>query len=200
MGAYSKERLDHLVGLVASEFEAARGVAMPQTYLWKFLACFEFYLLAKTGDMPLGLNYEAMKNGPVPANEYDRTLRMEPFVSSVDVIDAGQRDQKTRRDFRAKDGFEFDEEFFSSEELDRIEQLLRLIWNPKFRTRHASMLAHWTIKAWKEAWMKSKNEDDRVPMNLADTFPQIEHKNFEDLSLPEERFVVGRLLSDSSRV
>lgn len=199
MGAYSKQRLEQLVGLAASEFEAARGVPMPQTYLWKFLAYFEFSMLAQTGDMPLGLEYEAMKNGPVPTPEYDMTLKLNSFVSTVDVIDAGEIDGKSRRDFRAKAGFDFEEEYFSDNELDRIERLIKLLWDQRFRTRHASMLAHWTSRAWKEAWKKSTGPEDRIPINNSDTFPEIENKRFEELSLPEERFVVGRLLDKSSR-
>lgn len=195
MGAYSKERLDNLVGLIASEFKAGRGKPLSQTYLWKFLALFEFKVLEKVGYPPLGLKYAAMPKGPVPIDLYEAAKDLAPICDTVNVLDGGSSPKGKIRNIEAQPDFEFSSEFFSDLEIDIIDELLDVFLNPKFVSDDASELSHESIRAWREAWEEATlNGLESSPMSFDATFPELETATEEHLSSAARRYAIGKLL------
>ena len=68
---YRKERIENAMFFFAQKHHQKTKNYLSQTFLYKYLAFFEFRYLKATGDMPLELTYKAMERGPVPMEIYN---------------------------------------------------------------------------------------------------------------------------------
>ena len=86
---YRKEKIENAICFFAFEHKKATKKPLYQTYLYKYLAFFEFDHIKKYGRPPLGLKYLAMERGPVPIEIYEKR---EAYKSSCFAFKKGAED------------------------------------------------------------------------------------------------------------
>jgi len=67
---YQKERIENAICFFASEHQKRSEKPAFQTFIYKYLAMLDFLSIEETGQPVLGLNYVALKRGPVPEEIY----------------------------------------------------------------------------------------------------------------------------------
>jgi uncharacterized phage-associated protein len=184
MIAYRLERVENAICFFAREHKKHAKRLPTQTMMYKYLAFFEFGMLEKTGQPPLGLKYRAMKRGPVPIDIYNR--RDENTSELFKFIDRGEG----RYDVSALKTP--DMEYFSENEIQKMNELIFIFATPRTYTNHFSDASHEKIRAWKEAWERQHNSI----IKFEDTFSDIGLKTEEELTLPEENFIIYSMLNE----
>jgi hypothetical protein len=179
---YREQKIDNAIAYFASEFHARKGYYPRQTWIYKFLALLDFRTLKKTGIPCLGLEYDAMKYGPVPSRLYDKRPGLETdkfrFVTTND---------KGCRVEAKKDP---DLDFFSDNELDVMDEILIDYTQEDADLDTLINDAHKEILAWNKAWRLAVKEGrGRMPMEFADEFGNLSKKKEKELTPEEERFL-----------
>lgn len=178
MIAYQKEKLDNAICFFATQHKLRSGSSLPQTYLYKYLAFLDFLSVEKTGIPSIGLEYWAMKMGPVPYEIYNSrgSLKTElyEFVDwgcSIFVIETKGNPNL---------------DYFSPFEVDIMTKLITRYAKQFGKAQEISEDSHKHIKAWKKTY-------DRKPNGVIDyalTFDgDIKKKSYQQLTQPEERYL-----------
>ena len=191
MFAYKKERLENAICFFAKEHKKRKRKDPTQTYIYKYLALFDFEMLAKTGRPALDLDYMAMKKGPVPIEIYDKRHNYEtelfifvPLANNNSVIVV-----KTK-------GKDPNLEYFSEAEIAEMERIVEIYIDKSVATNILSGASHEVIAPWEKAWHRKKNS----MVKMIDAFPDICNKKDEDLSPQEENFLIYYGLNKGTEV
>jgi hypothetical protein len=180
---YRKERIDNALFFFAQNHYKKTRIYLSQTFLYKYLAFFEFRYLKKTGDMPLELTYKAMERGPVPMEIYSNRDKPEYFLK-VGFEPFPLRDGKTGYLVKPKGIFEQD--YFADAEIDEMNNLIEIFAQQWVKASDMSDMSHQAIKAWKKTYSIQPNADiDPIEEFDRDIMAVSE----DDLTTAEERFL-----------
>ena len=183
MMPYRKERIDNALLFFAQSHYKKTKIYLSQTFMYKYLAFFEFRYLEKTGDMPLELTYKAMERGPVPMEIYDNRA-VPGYFSKVIFEPSPMKDGKTKYTIKPKGIFEAD--YFAEAELEEMNNLIEMFAQSWVRASEMSEASHQAIKAWKKTYDRQPNaEIDPIEEFDRDIMATPE----EELTTAEERFL-----------
>lgn len=178
--SYQKERIDNAILFFALNHHKKTKIFLSQTFLYKYLAFFEFRYLKKVGDMPLELTYKAMERGPVPMEIYSNRDNPEYF-SKVIFEPSAMEDGKTKYTIKPKGAFNAD--YFADAEIEEMKNLVEIFAEKWVRATDMSDASHQDIKAWKTTYKRSPNAN----IDPIDEFD----RDIE--SIPEEELKTGEL-------
>jgi len=153
---YRKERIDNTLLFFAQNHYKKTKKYLSQTFLYKYLAFFEFRYLKAVGDMPLELTYKAMEHGPVPMEIYDN--REKPGYFSKVIFEPFQmKDGKTG--YLVKPNGKFNSDYFAEAELDEMKHLIEIFAQRWISAAEMSEASHQDIISWKKTYSRQPNAD-----------------------------------------
>ena len=156
MLSYRKERIDNALLFFAEKHYKKTKNYLSQTFLYKYLAFFEFRYLKAAGDMPLELTYKAMERGPVPMEIYSNRDNSD-FFSKV-IFEPFQT--KSGKDgYLIKPNGKFDPDYFAEAELEMMNNLIEIFAQRWVGATEMSEASHQDIKAWKKTYSRQPNAD-----------------------------------------
>ncbi len=146
---YQKEKIENAICFFAYEHKKATRKFLTQTYLYKYLALFDFKCLEETGKPALGLKYMAMEKGPVPIDIYSERDKIKSNCFEF---------KKTNENIyvifpKSKPNLDY----FSEYEIKEMKRLIEIYADRFVKASDMSEASHQTIKAWKKAWAKQPN-------------------------------------------
>ena len=180
MFAYKKERLENAICFFAKEHKRRKKQDPTQTYIYKYLALFDFEMLVKTGRPALDLEYLAMAKGPVPIEIYEKRNSYETELFKF----VPQEEKNTVIVVKTK-GKRPNLEYFSESEITEMQRIVEIYINTSVDTNILSGASHEVIAPWEKAWKRRNNHK----IEMIDAFPGIYNKKDEDLSPQEENFL-----------
>lgn len=186
MIAYQKEKIENAVCFFASKHKEHTGRNLYQTFLYKYLALFEFEYIKKYGRPPLGLKYLAMEKGPVPKEIY---RKRDSYKSScAQFRKAGENQYIVVPTARP------DLDFFSAAELDEMVRLIQIYADQFVDTKLMSEASHQEIKAWRETYKKNPNGEIDPKLTFGKDF---EKKKTKDRSIAEEDYLIFKVIEEA---
>jgi len=156
MLSYQKERIDNALLFFAQNHYKKTKKYLSQTFLYKYLAFFEFRYLKKVGDMPLELTYKAMEHGPVPMEIYNN--RDNPSYFSKIVFEPIQT-KSGKSMYLVKPKGTFDSDYFADAELKEMNELIDIFAKRWVGATEMSEASHQEIKAWKKTYSRQPNDN-----------------------------------------
>lgn len=180
---YSKEKLENGIAYIAIIHNNIKNKPAYQTYIYKYLALIDFAYIETTGRSVFGLDYHALKNGPIPAQLYDNRnlyVLIQPFKKAVLL----EKSDDHRIIF--KPIADPDLQYFSDDELLLIESTVESYATEVNTIEELCQITHSKIKAWEVAWKSRAKNRERVRINPLDTFPDILKKDPDELTPTEE--------------
>jgi hypothetical protein len=156
MLSYKKERIDNALLFFALNHYKKTKKYLSQTFLYKYLAFFEFRYLKTAGDMPLELTYKAMDHGPVPMEIYDN--RDNPGYFSKVIFEPVQT-KSGGTGYLIKPNGKFDSDYFAEDELDEMNSLISIFAQQWVGAAEMSEASHQAIRAWKTAYLRQPKAD-----------------------------------------
>jgi hypothetical protein len=184
MRAYQKERFENAVCFFAQEHRRRTGRRAFQTYIYKYLALFDFLMLEQDGVPAFDIAYDAMENGPVPNFYFDK--------ANTDKYRFHEHKIPRRRPQYFIEPIAPPElDYFSDDELAAMRSILDEFAVPGARTGHLINATHQRLRAWVKAW-SARDTRKRVPMRYQDQF---------DSSTPDdilERFNMYEVLNGAA--
>ena len=156
---------------------------LSQTFLYKYLALFEFRYLKATGNMPLELTYKAMERGPVPIEIYENRAKSSWF-SKVNFELTTYKSGNTG--YLVKPTGKFEPDYFAEAELEEMNNLIEIFAKQWVNANDMSEASHQDIKAWKKAFSRKPNTDINPIEEFGRDIMTIPE---EDLTAAEERFL-----------
>ena len=156
MIAYRKERIDNALLFFAQNHHKKTKNHLSQTFLYKYLAFFEFRYLKTAGDMPLELTYKAMERGPVPMEIYGNRDKPNYFAKVV------FEPLKTKSDsigYIVKPNGKFESDYFAEAELKEMNNLIEIFAQQWVTATEMSEASHQAIKAWKKTYTRQPNAE-----------------------------------------
>lgn len=187
---FRKQKFENAVAYFAFEFNRRKGYYPRQTWIYKFLALLDFRSLKKTGVPCIGLEYDAMKFGPVPNILYNSRscLRFKKF-KFIKTADGG---------FRVEPVGKPNLDYFADDEIDLMEEILDDYTRDGVNLDNLIANAHKEIKAWNKAWdIAIKYGRGRMPMRYEDEFDDLSKKSENELTPEEEYFLVYKSMKDT---
>ena len=190
MIAYKTEKINNAICFFADEVYKRTQKYLPQTLLYKFLAYLDFYSVEKLGKPALELKYNACEKGPLPLEIYNKR---EDYES-----DCFKFLKRKNEKYIIISKNEANLDYFSEYEIEIMNNLLK-----KYVRKNLPMTkiidkicddSHNDIKAYKVAYDKKENSE----IDYSDTFGEIDKKEYDKLSIQEERFLVFRGLKNMS--
>ena len=155
MMTYRKERIDNALLFFAQNHYKKTKKYLSQTFLYKYLAFFEFRYLKSAGDMPLELTYKAMERGPVPMEIYGN--RDKPDYFSKVIFEPIQT--KSGTGYIVKPNGKFEPDYFAEAELEEMNRLIEIFAQQWVTAAEMSEASHQAIKAWKKTYSRQPNSD-----------------------------------------
>jgi uncharacterized phage-associated protein len=180
MFAYKKERLENAICFFAKEHKKRKKKDPTQTYVYKYLALFDFKMLIKTGRPALDLEYLAMAKGPVPIEIYEKRNSYE-----TELFKFVPQEENSKVVVVKTKGKNPNLEYFSESEIAEMRRIVEIYINTSVDTNILSGASHEVIAPWEKAWNRKKNSK----IEMIDAFPGIYSKKDEDLSSQEENFL-----------
>jgi hypothetical protein len=155
MLSYRKERIDNAILFFAKKHYQKTKKYLSQTFLYKYLAFFEFRYLKAAGDMPLELTYNAMEHGPVPMEIYGN--RDKPGYFAKVIFEPFQT--KGGTGYIVKPNGKFDPDYFADAELEEMNNLIEIFAQQWITASEMSDASHQDIKAWKKTYSRNRNAE-----------------------------------------
>jgi len=183
---YQKEKLENAICFFAKEHTAKAKKPLYQTYLYKYLALFDFQHLKAQGIPALGLKYIAMARGPVPEEIYSQrdNIKSDCFEFCNDQNGNKMVVPKKKRP---------DMDYFSPAEVKLMKTLIEIYAQNWIKASDMSDASHETILAWKRTWKEHPN----TLIEYANEFDgEIMKKNDNDLTYPEEVYLIHRAINN----
>jgi hypothetical protein len=180
MLSYQKERIDNALLFFALNHYKKTKKYLPQTFLYKYLAFFEFCCLKAFGDMPLELNYKAMDHGPVPVEIYGN--RDNPAYFSKVIFEPFQT-KNGKTGYLVKPNGKFDPDYFSEAELQEMDGLIDIFAQQWVGVPEMSEASHQAIMAWKKTYSRQPNA----------VIDPIEEFDRDITAVPEDALQTGEL-------
>jgi len=194
MIAYQKERLENAISFFARKIQEIAHKPAYQTYIYKYLALFDFRMLKKRGTPALGIDYDAFEKGPVPKDLYDNIDILESKYFKVNIDNDGNYYFESTQNP--------DLDYFSPSEITTMTEIVNQFIRQGMTTREVIEATHQEIKAWQKAW-KNRGDKGRVRMKYEDSFENIANKDTKNITPEEEAFLIyngfQKLLADASR-
>lgn len=179
---YQKEKLENAVCFFAKEHARHTRHHLYQTFLYKYLALFDFGYLRSYGKPALGLTYQAMPKGPVPKELYDH--RHDPDLSDRFSF---QNDENGNLIVVLKKDPILD--YFNKREIDLMNRLLEIYAQRYTTSGIMSDASHEAILAWQRTWAKKQNSVIDFSLEFPDN---VFEKEENQLTFPEEVFLVQK--------
>lgn len=179
---YQKEKLDNAVCFFAKEHNKKTRHQLYQTFLYKYLALFDFGCLKTYGKAPLGLTYVAMPRGPVPKELYDR--RDDADLSAIFCF---RKDERQNLIVLPKTPPNLD--YFNKREVDFMHRLIEVYAQTYITSALMSDASHQEILAWKRTWKEKQNTIIDLSLEFSG---DIFHKPETELTFPEEVFLTQK--------
>ena len=154
MLSYRKERIDNVLLFFAQNHYKKTKNYLSQTFLYKYLAFFEFRYLKVVGDMPLELTYKAMERGPVPMEIYENRAKRGYFSK---VIFESFQTKSGQTGYLVKPNGKFDPDYFAEAEIEEMNNLIEMFAQQWVGASEMSEASHQAIKAWKKTHFRSPN-------------------------------------------
>jgi len=156
MMTYRKERIDNTLLFFAQNHYNKTKKYLSQTFLYKYLAFFEFRYLKSAGDMPLELTYKAMERGPVPMEIYGNRDNPEYFSK---IIFEPVPTKSGKPGYIVKPNGKFDPDYFAQAELDEMNNLIDIFAQQWVTATEMSEASHQAIKSWKKTYTRQPNAE-----------------------------------------
>ncbi len=188
MIAYQKERIENAICFFASEFKKRVGRPAYQTYIYKYLALFDFQILKETGKPALDIGYDALDKGPVPKYLYYSRKKHEATCYRFITADGESKIIEPVK--------EPDLDFFSDHELAVMWQILDRYAYPGITTNVLIDASH-DIQSWKTAWAR-RGQRRRVPMSYDDTFQRLNEKTEAKRTPEEESYLIFKAIKQAA--
>jgi uncharacterized phage-associated protein len=186
MRAYQKERFLNAVCFFATEHSRRTGRPAFQTYIYKYLALFDFAMLEAEGQPALDIKYRAMEMGPVPEDLYSKKEATSHYEFLRVCGDGGELR------YVINPITEPDLDYFSAVEVATMRSILDEFARPQVSTKALIKATHDRIAAWRRAW-RQRGGLAAVPMSYDDTFAGARRK-----SESSERFQTYKALQHAS--
>jgi hypothetical protein len=180
MLSYRKERIENALLFFSQEHYKKTKQYLTQTYLYKYLAFFEFRYLKTAGDMPLELTYRAMQRGPVPMEIYEN--RDKPGYFSKVIFEPIPIKSGGTGYIVKPEGL-FEKDYFSEAELEEMNNLIEIFAQRWVGTSEMSEASHQAIKSWKKTYSRKPNAE----------IDPIEEFDRDIASIPEETLLTEEL-------
>lgn len=185
---YQKEKMENAVCFFAHEHRKKTRHQLYQTFLYKYLALFDFGYLRKYGNPPLSLTYKAMPRGPVPMEIYGH--RDDPALSEAFTLQ-----EDASKNFLVIPRKTPDLDYFSQREVQFMHNLIEIYAQTYTTSRIMSDASHQEIKAWRKTYSRQQN----AVIDFALEFDgDISTKPEENLTFPEEVYLVQKGLETCS--
>ena len=188
MIVHKQQKLENAICYLASEHVKRAQKPAYQTYIYKYLAMFDFQVLQKTGKPALDIEYEAFERGPVPKRLYasrhehkGQCYVLKPEGENSIVIQPSQRPNL---------------DYFSELEIQVMNAILDEFAHPWVTTNVLNEASH-EIEAWKKAWAR-RGEMGKAPMSYDDNFPKLGEKDEAELTPEEETYLTFKALNNAS--
>jgi uncharacterized phage-associated protein len=178
---YKKERLENAICFFIQQHEKKVRKPAYKTFIYKYLALFDFAVLEETGRPAFEIKYDAMERGPVPRGLYNNVDSIQ--FDKVEVFEDGD----DRHVFSTKE--EPDLDYFSDNEIALLHKIVNEAMRFRMKTNRVVEMSHQNIKAWKVAWDK-RGTGKKEPMSYDDTFPCVHEKKERDLTAQEDAFLL----------
>jgi len=183
---YQKEKIENAICFFTSEHYKKTKHYLYQTFLYKYLALFEFGYLKKYGKTPLNLKYRAMEKGPVPVEIYSKRTEnnwseLFEFKKAADnnyIITPKNKPNL---------------EYFSSREIKFMNELIEIYAQNYVTSKLMSDVSHETILAWVKTWNKEKNAFIDFSLEFSD---DVLKKSESELTFPEEVYLTQKGLEN----
>jgi predicted nucleic acid-binding Zn ribbon protein len=159
-----------------------------QTFLYKYLALFEFKYLKSYGVLPLGLTWRAMPKGPVPVELYDK--RHDPCLSNAYAFCKEQN-----ANIIVLPGKSLNLDYFNHREIGIMQSLLEIYAQAYVTARLMSDASHEEIQAWRKTWARNPNGIIDASLEFSGNLYE---KAEAAASFPEEVFLVNKGLESCS--
>lgn len=183
---YQKEKLENAVCFFAAEHYKKTHHRLYQTFLYKYLALFDFGYLKTYGKPALELTYKAMQMGPVPKELYES--RDDPHLSNIFKF---IKDEENHIVVVASKKPNLD--YFSKREIDMMKELIEIYGQSYITSGLMSDASHEVILAWKRTWEKHRNAIIDFSLEFpGDVFARDEN----NLTFPEEVFLIQKGLEN----
>ncbi|MBW8003069.1 MAG: DUF4065 domain-containing protein [Planctomycetes bacterium] len=189
MLAYQKERIENAICYFAREHQKRAQKPAYQTYIYKYLALFDFRVLEKTGKPALDIEYDAYERGPVPRPLYNtrsfhknQCYKFKPEGENSIIIEPARRPNLN---------------FFSEFEIEIMNQILAQYAHPWITTDILNEASH-EIPAWQKVWSR-RGDRSKVPMSYDDNFDNINNKSESELTREEDTYLVYKALKTIAR-
>jgi uncharacterized phage-associated protein len=160
MTSINRNRLRNAIVFFATQMEACGKIK-----LFKLLYLLDFEHFRQTGKSVTGLNYEAWKFGPVPAELMQEWNNLKAGNSAaVEIVEEPQF-KYVRETVKARPGVEFNDEDFTERQL-RILDMLR----EKYLTNMSQKMidiTHEQNGAWDKIWNDGAGNLNPIPYELA---------------------------------
>ena len=180
---YQKEKIENAICFFASEHQKRTKKPLYQTFLYKYLALFEFQCIKKFGRPPLELKYLAMDKGPVPIKIYSRR---ESYETPCFVFKKISPDQ-----FIVIPKGSPNLDYFPQIEQLEIKRLVEIYADKFVKADDMIEASHQSIKAWRETYAEKPNS----PIDYQKEFDRdLEKKPREELTVAEESFLIYKAL------
>jgi hypothetical protein len=187
MIAYQKERVENAICFFASEHKKATRKPLYQTYLYKYLAFFEFGHVKKFGRPPLGLKYAAMDRGPVPIEIYKKRGSYKTSYFAFQKI--------SEDNFIVVSKGKPNLNYFSQIEQEEMHRLIKIFADRFIDADVMSEASHQEIHAWRKTYSKKPNAPIDYQLTFDDGFDK---KPAGDLSVAEENYLIFEALEKAS--
>lgn len=186
MIAYQKEKIENAICFFAKEHYKKTHHYVYQTFLYKYLALFDFGYFKEYGKQPLGLKYRAMERGPVPVEIYSK--RTESKWSSLFEF---RQDKDDNYIIIHKSNPNLD--FFSQREVKLMNKLIEIYAESYITAKLMSDVSHESISAWRKTWRIEKN--DFIDFSL-EFSGNVFGKPENELTFPEEVYIIQKGLEN----
>ena len=177
---YQKEKIINAIYFFSLNHKKRKRQYLYQTFLYKYLAFFDFRSLEETGEPSLGLTYKAMERGPVPDEIYNSTKYRDTNLYNFKQDNSDTfilPNQKAKPDY----------DYFSPYEIKLLNILIEIFADIFVTTQMAIDSSHEQILAWRTTW---KNNPNQI-IKYIDNFPSnILKKPPEKLKPTEEHFLI----------
>ncbi|WP_321991544.1 type II toxin-antitoxin system antitoxin SocA domain-containing protein [Marispirochaeta aestuarii] len=181
MIAYRQERIDNAIAYFAKRHREITNKPAFKTYIFKYLALFDFSVLRETGVPAFDFSYDALQRGPVPRELYYRIDQLESEKYTV------SEDQDGNHYFTETGDAELD--FFSEREIEQLQKIAESYMRPGMKTDDVCDATHHDIKAWRVAW-ENRGTRNIAPMQYMDEFDDILSKSEDELEPEEEAYLI----------
>lgn len=162
ISSIQRSRLTNAIVFFAKHTEACGKIK-----LFKLLYMLDFEHFKQTGKSVTGLNYEAWKFGPVPVELMNEWHVLKSGQSeAVEIVREWQFDF-ARDTVKARGGIEFNDEDFTSRQLNILQELCEKFLTDKSQTMID--ITHEQNGAWDRVWADGKGNHAPIPYELAIT-------------------------------